>query len=104
VRGFFVPKNNSDYFAFSACVPKTRGQVGSRLINTHMKNQIQITAAPTQEGYLFKITAIKTRNSGKFVTLANSYGFAQTFGVGDTLVLANINDLLSAGIKIVLTA
>lgn len=53
---------------------------------------------------MFKITAIKTRNSGKFVTLANSYGFAQTFGVGDTLVLANINDLLSAGIKIVLTA
>jgi len=70
---------------------------------THMKNQIQISAVPTGE-LSFKITAIKTRNGGKFVVLTNNYGYTQTFGVGDVLILDNVNDLLQAGAKIVLTA
>jgi len=68
-----------------------------------MKNKIQINAVPTG-GDSFKITDVKCSNGGKFVFMSNICGFSQAFGIGDDIAIININELLQAGAKIVLTA
>ena len=68
-----------------------------------MKNKIQINAIP-MGGDSFKITNVKCSNGGSLVCLCNAYGYTQTFGTEDIIGLIEINDLLQAGAKIVLTA